>query len=87
MHLLTFHLIGPTHARLDPDTLTRQIDSHSRPVDRVEHLRVRCAPSTADIAVFVIAEDRFAAERTARAVCRRTLEHTPWLADWRLWGP
>jgi hypothetical protein len=85
--LTTFQLIGPAHARLDPEAVTQQIGSHSLPVDRVEHLRVHCVPGTADIAIFVIAEDPCAADRSARAVCLRTLEHTPWLSDWQLRGP
>ncbi|MDH6142983.1 MULTISPECIES: hypothetical protein [Kitasatospora] len=84
MYLITLQLTGPTGALLDARILTELIDSYSGPVDRVEHLRVHCAPGRADLALFLLADDPSAADRAARGVCRRSLERTPWLAGWQL---
>ncbi|WP_405015975.1 hypothetical protein OHV05_01840 [Kitasatospora sp. NBC_00070] len=84
MHLITLHLTGPTRALLDPDLLAELIDSHSEAADRVEHLRARCSPGRIDLAFFLLAEDRLAADRAAHAVCHRALRRTHWLSGWRL---
>ncbi|MER5637889.1 hypothetical protein ABT095_13145 [Kitasatospora sp. NPDC002227] len=84
MHLITLQLSGPAGVLLDPELLAELIDSHSEASDRLEHLRARSAPGRVDLALFLLADDELAADRAARAVCRRAIERTHWLTAWQL---
>ncbi|MFE0461014.1 hypothetical protein ACFW1A_17370 [Kitasatospora sp. NPDC058965] len=84
MQMITLHLTGPDFPEPDEAAVTELIQSHAEPADRVEHLRVQGRPGRLDLALFLLADDRSAAEHTARALCLRALRSAPWLADWRL---
>ncbi|MFD8597117.1 hypothetical protein ACFV1L_19155 [Kitasatospora sp. NPDC059646] len=70
--------------RLTPATVTDLIWLHSRPEDRVEHIRARVDADRWRIAAAVIADTPDAAAASLRRVCERALQHVPALRGWRL---
>lgn len=60
--------------------------AHARPVDAVEHIRVRSGPDRIDIVLFTTAADAPAARAAARRVVDRMLTEVPALSGWRLQG-
>ncbi|MFJ8041653.1 hypothetical protein ACIRBX_14260 [Kitasatospora sp. NPDC096147] len=86
MHLVAVTLIrpDPTSAQLTAEAVTDLIWVHSRPEDRVEHLRTRLEFNRCRIAAAIIAATPEAAIVNLRRVCERALRHTPALSGWGL---
>ncbi|MGW4695557.1 hypothetical protein ACWEO1_24650 [Kitasatospora cineracea] len=86
MHLIAVTLVRPDPApsQLTAATVTDLIWVHSRPEDRVEHIRTRVDPDLYRIAAAIIADTPDAAVANLRRVCERALRHAPSLRGWHL---
>ncbi|MFJ5885603.1 hypothetical protein [Kitasatospora cineracea] len=83
---MTLVRTDPAPSQLTAATVTDLIWAHSRPEDRVEHVRTRVDPGFYRIAAAVIADTPDAAVASLRRACERALRHAPSLRGWRL-GP
>ncbi|MFI9788721.1 hypothetical protein ACIHEI_35215 [Kitasatospora sp. NPDC051984] len=86
MHLVAVTLIclGPAPSQLTAEAVTDLIWVHSRPEDRVEHVRARVDLNQYGIAAAIIADTPQAATANLRRVCERALRHAPALRGWFL---
>ncbi|GAA5024529.1 hypothetical protein GCM10025734_83180 [Kitasatospora paranensis] len=86
VQLVAVTLIRPDPAplQLTAEAVTDLIWVHSRPEDRVEHIRSRIDLNRYCIAAAIIADTPDAATANLRHACERALHHAPALQGWSL---
>jgi hypothetical protein len=71
-------------AAVDPSGLRDLIYAEVTPESRVEHIRVRAGPYSADILAFVDTDDLKEANDTLQRVVNQAIASTPSLHGWRI---
>jgi hypothetical protein len=87
MYLVHAHLRGPTEISRLPDEAARLVTRSALPDDRVEHVCVHDADSSAPVVgVFLLSESLPAAETRVSVLLQRTITTAPELSGWQLVG-